>query len=108
MEEILWNDPSEEIEGLQNWEYSRRGIGRHFGRNISRKWLRMSGTKVIVRGHEPCQGFKINHDGMIMTLFSCKEAYPNFDAAYIYISDKQLQSMKNSIDLAEHVIKIYK
>ena len=50
MEEILWNDPREEIGNEDAWEYSRRGIGKHFGVEISRKWLRLSGTKVIVRG----------------------------------------------------------
>jgi len=74
--------------------------------NISRKWLRMTGTKVIVRGHEPCQGFKIDHNGMVVTLFSCREPYPNFTAAYISLSYHQLQSVKDGIDLAFFITKI--
>lgn len=105
MQEILWNDPRQ-IQNSHNWEYSRRGIGKHFGMNISRKWLRMTGTKVIVRGHEPCQGFKIDHNGMVVTLFSCREPYPNFTAAYISLSYHQLQSVKDGIDLAFFITKI--
>lgn len=105
MEEILWNDPLKQT-CKQDWEYSERGIGRLFGINISKKWLKMSGTKVVVRGHEPCQGFKIDHDGMVMTLFSCKQAYPNFEAAYLSISGKQLRSIHNGIDLSHYIIKI--
>lgn len=105
MEEILWNDPWKGIH-TQDWSYSERGIGRLFGINISKKWSRISGTKAVVRGHEPCQGFKIDHDGMIMTLFSCKEAYPNSKAAYISISSKQLHSIHNAIDLSQYVIEI--
>jgi hypothetical protein len=105
MEEILWNDPLKQTR-KQDWEYSERGIGRLFGINISKKWLKMSGTKVVVRGHEPCQGFKIDHDGMVMTLFSCKQAYPNFEAAYLSISGRQLRSIHNGIDLSHYIIKI--
>ncbi|MGC2425744.1 MAG: metallophosphoesterase family protein [Nitrososphaeraceae archaeon] len=105
MEEILWNDPWNQIH-KRDWRYSERGVGRLFGINISKKWLKISGTKVVVRGHEPCQGFKIDHDGMVMTLFSSKEAYPNFKAAYISISSKQLHSIHNAIDLSQYVVKI--
>jgi hypothetical protein len=41
MEEILWNDPWKGIH-TQDWSYSERGIGRLFGINISKKWLRIS------------------------------------------------------------------
>lgn len=105
MEEILWNDPWKGTH-TQDWGYSERGIGRLFGINISKKWLRICGTKAVVRGHQPCQGFKIDHDGMIMTLFSCREAYPNSKAAYLSISSKQLHSIHNAIDLSQYVIKI--
>jgi protein phosphatase len=107
MEEILWNDPRPQIlDKKRDWDYSRRGIGRAFGINVTKKWLNMSETKVVVRGHEPCRGFKIDHNGMIMTLFSCREAYPNFEAAYISISGEQLQSIHSSVDLSHYVIKI--
>jgi protein phosphatase len=106
LEEILWNDPLRSPT-KQDWDYSKRGIGKLFGINISRKWLNISRTKVVVRGHEPCQGFKIDHNGMVMTLFSCKQAYPNFEAAYLMMSGKQLKSIHDGIDLSNYVTKIF-
>jgi hypothetical protein len=106
MEEILWNDPWQGIKSNQNWEYSRRGIGKHFGIAITKRWLKLSNTKVIVRGHEPCQGFKIDHDGSVMTLFSCQEPYPNFQAAYVFVSDEELLSIQDAKGLSHLVKKI--
>jgi protein phosphatase len=106
LEEILWNDPLRERSIRQDWNYSKRGIGRLFGANVSRKWLNISKAKVVIRGHEPCQGFKIDHNGMVMTLFSCTEAYVNFKAAYIMVSGKELKAIHNGIDLSHYVLKI--
>jgi diadenosine tetraphosphatase ApaH/serine/threonine PP2A family protein phosphatase len=106
MEEILWNDPRQHIQNHQEWEPSRRGIGRHFGINISKRWLRLTKTKMVVRGHEPCRGYKIDHDGMIVTIFSCKEAYPNFQAAYLFIKASQWKSICNGRDLTHYILKL--
>jgi hypothetical protein len=107
LEELLWNDPRANIPNEKNWENSRRGYGRHFGPNISKEWLTITRTKVIVRGHEPCPGFKIDHDDRVLTLFSCKEAYPKFEAAYIFISKKQLELIHNAKDLVHYVRKLW-
>jgi protein phosphatase len=104
MEEILWNDPWLHSSGKEEWTYSKRGFGRLFGPEISKKWLKMSQTKVVVRGHQPCQRFKIDHEGMIMTLFSCKEPYPKFEAGYLVISASQLLSIRNGMDLSKYVL----
>src|SRR5438445_1846136 len=106
LEELLWSDPRENIQDGKDWEISRRGHGRHFGINISKKWLGMSETKVVIRGHEPCHGFKIDHDGRVLTIFSCKETYPKFEAAYILISNVQLDLVRNATDLIVHVKKL--
>jgi len=106
MEEILWNDPRTDIRNEDAWEYSRRGLGKHFGVKISRRWLGISGTKVIVRGHEPCQGYRIDHEGSVMTLFSCKEPYPRFQASYLLVADHELDSLKDAITLAKGVVRI--
>lgn len=108
MEEILWNDPMDYISNGLDWEYSRRGYGKHFGMMVSRKWLSVLESKLVIRGHEPCQGFKINHSGMILTLFSCKEAYPGFQAAYIKITRAQLLNLHNVGDLVPYINKIPK
>src|SRR5919108_5782501 len=101
-EELLWNDPLQ-IDEFRDQETSRRGFGRYFGPNITRKWLQASGAKAIVRGHEPCHGFKLDHNNMIMTLFSCIEAYPNFKAAYLRLSAVNLDTIKDAKDLSLYV-----
>ena len=106
MEEILWNDPRQGIRNNEGWEYSRRGIGKHFGIEISRKWLRLSKARVIVRGHEPCQGFRIDHDGAVITLFSCQEPYPTFQAAYIITNEQELKTINDAVDLSSQIYKV--
>ncbi len=89
-----------------DWEYSRRGYGKHFGITVSERWLNASSSKLVIRGHEPCQGFKINHHGMILTLFSCKEAYPGFQAAYIRITREQLQNLHDGPEFVPYIKKV--
>lgn len=102
LEELLWNDPRQ-IDAEPGWENSRRGYGRHFGSGISYRALQAFGVKAIVRGHEPCQGFRLDHDGAVMTLFSCVEAYPKFKAAYLMLDASQLGTIKNAEDLSRCV-----
>lgn len=102
LEELLWNDPRK-LDSQPGWEPSRRGFGRHFGINISHRWLGVSNTKAIVRGHEPCQGFRLDHGDAVMTLFSCTEAYPNFKAAYLLLGSNQLAAVNNAMDLTHYV-----
>lgn len=102
LEELLWNDPRR-LDSAPGWEPSRRGIGRHFGSGITRRWLNATNTKAIVRGHEPCQGFRLDHDDTIMTLFSCREAYPAFKAAYLLLSAIQLHKIGDAKDLVAYV-----
>jgi protein phosphatase len=102
LEELLWNDPRD-IDEPPGWEISRRGYGHHFGSSVSRKWLQATGTKVLVRGHEPCQGFRIDHDGLVLTLFSCKQPYPSFRAAFIVLSADQLHNINNGNDLSLYI-----
>ena len=84
-EEILWSDP---IENLRGTYASPRGAGRLFGEDVTYKVLKMLNVKAIIRGHEPCEnGFKINHGGKILTLFSRKgEPYYNQHGAYLKLN----------------------
>ena len=102
LEEILWNDPRQ-IPENKGHERSTRGLGRYFGPSITRNWLQATGVKAIIRGHEPCQGFKLDHDNMIMTLFSCRDVYPNSSAAYLELDAATLDTMKDAKDLSVHV-----
>jgi protein phosphatase len=102
LEELLWNDPRQ-IDVAPDWEISRRGYGRHFGSSVSRKILQTFGAKVILRGHEPCQGFRLDHGDTVMTLFSCTEAYPKFKAAYLLLDADQLRKINDARDLSRYV-----
>jgi len=84
LEEILWSDPEEGLKGVY---LSPRGAGRLFGEDVTGKFLKMFGVKVLIRGHEPTEeGFKIDHNGKILTLFSRMGApYFNNHAAYLQL-----------------------
>jgi protein phosphatase len=99
LEELLWNDPRD----VDGWEVSRRGVGRHFGEHMTQKWLAASGTKCIIRGHEPCQGYRIDHNSRILTLFSSHGPYPKFKAAYLAIDRDDLERVGNASDLVPFI-----
>ncbi len=82
LEEILWSDPEENLKGTLP---SPRGAGRLFGQDVTEKLLNMLKVKVLIRGHEPAEaGFKINHSGQVLTLFSRKgEPYFNSQGAFL-------------------------
>jgi len=81
LEEILWNDPRE----ISGFEPSARGYGRYFGKDVTERALRITNTKTLIRAHEPCNGFRLNHEGLVLTLFSCKAPYGNADASYLAV-----------------------
>ena len=101
LEEILWNDPKEFID--RNWQSSNRGLGKYFGINITKNWLSHTNTMIIIRGHEPCMGYKFNHNNKVMTLFSSKDPYPKFESAYLEISKKQMEGLNLTVDIKEYV-----
>jgi len=101
LEEILWNDPREFTD--RDWQASNRGLGKYFGINITKNWLNHTNTKLIIRGHEPCMGYKFNHDNKVMTLFSSKDPYPKFESSYLEISKKQMEALELTLDLKEFV-----
>jgi len=84
LEEILWSDPAEGFTGVRP---SPRGAGMLFGPDVSWNALETLGVNVIVRGHEPCEdGFKVNHQGKVLTLFSrLGPPYFNRSASYLEV-----------------------
>ncbi|RLG61536.1 serine/threonine protein phosphatase [archaeon] len=82
LEELLWNDPTDLV---NEWTASPRGAGKLFGINVTTRFLKRYGIKAIVRGHEPAEnGFKEDHGGRVLTLFSRVGApYFNRNAAYM-------------------------
>ena len=88
LEEILWSDPWESITGTYA---SPRGAGRLFGENVTDKLLKMLGVKALIRGHEPSrEGFKTNHSGKVLTIFSRRgPPYHNDCGAYLHLDLSQ-------------------
>jgi len=83
--QFLWNDPMEE-NGYKKNVY--RNLGYTFGPDITKKFIETTGFEKIIRGHEVCNGFKENHDGRILTVFSTK-AYNNKNAGFLIIENNK-------------------
>jgi protein phosphatase len=85
LEDILWSDPEENLTGTYP---SPRGAGKLFGEDVTANFLSMFNVSVMIRGHEPSeQGYKINHHGKVMTIFTRKgEPYGNLQAAYLQLN----------------------
>jgi protein phosphatase len=100
LEEILWSDP---WEGLTGTLASPRGAGKLFGENETERFLRMLKVEILIRGHEPCaDGFKINHNGKVLTLFSRKGA-PYFNERGAYLQLDLGVVVKKAFELNEYV-----
>jgi protein phosphatase len=88
LEEILWSDP---WEGIKGTIASPRGAGRLFGEDVTDRILMMLEAKVLIRGHESSEeGYKTNHNGKVLTLFSRKGIpYRNRFGAYLQLDLSQ-------------------
>ncbi len=102
LEEILWSDPWEGIRGTYP---SPRGAGRLFGEDVTNKLLRMLNVEAMIRGHEPSEeGFKINHGGKVLTIFSRKgPPYYNSRGAYLQLDISKAVEDVNQIK--QYIIK---
>ncbi|UCD26375.1 MAG: serine/threonine protein phosphatase [Candidatus Bathyarchaeota archaeon] len=85
LEEILWSDP---WEGIKETYASPRGAGKLFGEDVTNRLLKMLGVRALIRGHEPSnEGFKTNHGGNVLTLFSRRgPPYNNEYGAYLKLN----------------------
>jgi len=91
--EILWNDPTDEP---IKYVDSPRGIGYLFGREITEKALQVIGAKRVVRGHEAAEeGYKVNHDGLVLTLFS-RLGPPYYNAAAAALACPSLEDLASN------------
>ena len=102
LEEILWSDPNDVIRGTCP---SPRGAGRLFGEDVTEKLLKMLNVKILIRGHEPSgEGFKVNHNGKVLTLFSRKgPPYYNEHGAYLQINASE--KVENTKQLQDYIHK---
>jgi len=103
LEEILWSDPEEGIEGTYP---SPRGAGRLFGEDVTTSFVKMLNVNVVIRGHEPCDvGFKINHSGRVLTLFSRKND-PYFNSYGAFLKFDLASQVKDVFQLQRFVRRL--
>ena len=73
--DLLWSDPRDE-KGLFP---SDRGAGVYFGPDVTKKFLNDNKLELLIRSHESkMEGYEIQHDGNVITLFSA----PNYCDSY--------------------------
>lgn len=69
--ELLWSDPHV---GLGRAP-SKRGVGVAFGSDVTKRFLEENNLDLVVRSHEvKDEGYQIEHDGKLITVFSA----PNY------------------------------
>jgi len=102
LEDMLWSDPNEMIKGVCA---SPRGAGKLFGENITYEVLRRFNAKILIRGHEPCEeGFKIDHKGKVLTLFS-RKGPPYFNSYGAYLDVELSEKFENAEQLIPYIHK---
>ncbi len=102
LEDLLWSDPNEIIKTVS---LSSRGAGKFFGRSVTENVLNKIGVKVLIRGHEQCKnGFKLNHNGKVLTLFSRKGA-PYYNAYGAYLQLPLFEKFENARQLVPWIHK---
>lgn len=83
LEDIIWSDPRDII----GTSTSIRGAGRIFGKDVTKRFLEITNSKLLIRGHEACNGLKKFHDGLGITVFSRKGSpYHNSKAGYLRLN----------------------
>lgn len=69
--EILWSDP----QPRKGRGPSKRGVGLSFGEDVTKRFLQENSLELVVRSHEVKEeGYEIEHDGKLITVFSA----PNY------------------------------
>jgi len=102
LEDMLWSDPNEIVKETCG---SPRGAGKLFGENITRQVLRRFNAKILIRGHEPCaDGFKIDHGGKVLTLFS-RKGPPYFNAHGAYLEAQLSKKFESAEQLIQYIHK---
>ena len=100
LEDMLWSDPDETVEQTIP---SPRGAGGLFGRKVTDKVLEKLNVNVLIRGHESCEeGFKTNHAGKVLTLFSRRGA-PYFNTRGAYLDLGLSEKVENADQLLQYI-----
>jgi predicted phosphodiesterase len=102
LEDMLWSDPNESVKEICA---SPRGAGKLFGENVTNQALKRFGARILIRGHEPCEdGFKISHNGKVLTIFS-RKGPPYFNTYGAYLELELLEKFENAEQLIPYIHK---
>jgi protein phosphatase len=102
LEDMLWSDPNESVKEICA---SPRGAGKLFGENITNQALRRFDARILIRGHEPCEdGFKISHNGKVLTIFS-RKGPPYFNTYGAYLELELSEKFENAEQLILYIHK---
>jgi diadenosine tetraphosphatase ApaH/serine/threonine PP2A family protein phosphatase len=102
LEELLWNDPEESMKGTYP---SPRGAGKLFSKALTQEVLEKLNAQILIRGHEPAgEGFKINHDGKVLTLFS-RKGPPYYNKYGAYLDLPLSEKFENANQLIPYIHK---
>lgn len=101
MVEMLWSDPQPATGRLP----SKRGVGVAFGKDVTENFLKTNGLKLVIRSHEMKEeGYEIEHDGKLVTVFSA----PNYcdqmgnKGAFIRLDGKTMTPKYRSFTAVPH------
>jgi diadenosine tetraphosphatase ApaH/serine/threonine PP2A family protein phosphatase len=100
--DLLWSDP---VEGMHGVSLSQRGAGKFFGRDVTEQVLDKVNAQILIRGHEASDtGYKINHSGKVLTLFS-RKGPPYFNRYGAYLHVPLTQKFENAKQLTPFIHK---
>ena len=102
LEDMLWSDPNENVKEVCA---SPRGAGKLFGEDITKQALKRFDARILIRGHEPCEdGFKISHNGKVLTIFS-RKGPPYFNTYGAYLELELSEKPENAEQLIPRIHK---
>ena len=100
--DMLWSDPSDHI---RETSASPRGAGKLFSASVTARVLERFRVKILIRGHEPCpEGFRVDHGGRVLTLFS-RRGPPYFNAYGAYLDVDLNEKPENADQLVPCIHK---
>jgi protein phosphatase len=102
LEELLWNDPM----NRKGVEPSPRGAGFLFGPDVTDRFLKSVGVKVVIRAHEPCDGYEVLHGGKLITIFS-RKGPPYFNDRAAYLDIRTPREVEDAHQLAKEYVVLF-
>lgn len=99
--EMLWSDPQEPLGRAP----SKRGVAIQFGPDVTKAFLERNNLDLVIRSHEvKDEGYTVEHDGFLVTVFSA----PNYcdhmgnKGAFITFSGEDFKMNFTKFSAVEH------